>query len=58
MGDRSLDTALEGGDGRYRAHLSPDWAIWGPNGGYLAVVALRAAGREAQVQRPASFPGG
>jgi len=47
VGDRFLDTALEGGDGRYRAHLSPDWAIRGPNGGYLAVIAVRAAGREA-----------
>ena len=58
MGDLSVDTALvpaDGGDGRYRATLSEDWAIWGPNGGYLAVIALRAAGLEAQVPRPASF---
>jgi acyl-CoA thioesterase-2 len=48
-------THVEGGDGRYRAHLSEDWEIWGPNGGYLATVALRAAGEEAQIRQPRSF---
>jgi acyl-CoA thioesterase-2 len=57
MGDFEVDTRLEGGKGRYRATLSPDWEIWGPNGGYLAAIALRAAGREARVPRPASFAG-
>jgi acyl-CoA thioesterase II len=42
-----------GGD--YSARLSEDWEIWGPNGGYLATIALRAAGMVAQIQRPASF---
>lgn len=28
--------------GRFHAALSPDWAVWGPHGGYLAAVALRA----------------
>lgn len=55
MGDFEVDTAIEGEAGRYRAVLSEDWDIWGPNGGYLATIALRAAGREAQVQRPSSF---
>jgi acyl-CoA thioesterase-2 len=55
MGDFEIDTAIEGKAGRYRAVLSEDWDIWGPNGGYLATIALRAAGREAQVQRPSSF---
>lgn len=42
-------------DGRYVAHLSDSWEIWGPNGGYLASIALRAAGRLAEIHRPASF---
>ncbi|MEN8181801.1 MAG: thioesterase family protein [Myxococcota bacterium] len=57
MGDFDLDTTLEGGDGRYSARLCEDWDIWGPNGGYLATLALRAAGLEARVKRPSSFAG-
>ncbi len=55
MGNFDLDTRVEGGDGRYRAAISRDWEIWGPNGGYLAAIALRAAGREARIPRPGSF---
>jgi acyl-CoA thioesterase-2 len=55
MGDLDADTRLDGADGRYRAVLSPEWRIWGPNGGYLAAIALRAAGAEARVRRPATF---
>jgi acyl-CoA thioesterase-2 len=57
MGDFEQDTRVEGVAGRYRATLSEDWRIWGPNGGYLAAIALRAVGREAAIQRPASFHG-
>jgi acyl-CoA thioesterase-2 len=46
MGDLARDTAVEGGEGRYRAVLSEDWEIWGPMGGYVAAVALRAIGGE------------
>jgi acyl-CoA thioesterase II len=42
-------------DGGYSACLSKDWEIWGPNGGYLATIALRAAGAVARIKRPASF---
>lgn len=55
MGDLDLDTAVSGGDGRYTANLRSDWEIWGPNGGYVAAIALRAAGRESRFARPASF---
>lgn len=60
MGDLDLDTAVEGGpvgDGRgaYRARLSSDWEIWGPNGGYVAAVLLRAAGAHSELTRPASL---
>ncbi len=55
MGDLARDTAVEGGDGRFTAELSEAWAIWGPNGGYLAAVALRAVGARARLPRPASF---
>lgn len=55
MGALDDDTALEGGDGHYRAHLDESWRIWGPNGGYLAVLALRCAGEHSPFRRPASF---
>jgi acyl-CoA thioesterase II len=55
VGDFELDTRVEGKQGCYRAVLSEDWRIWGPNGGYLAAIALRAAGCEAKIARPASF---
>jgi acyl-CoA thioesterase II len=57
MGDFERDTRVEGDAGRYRAALSEDWRIWGPNGGYVAAIALRAVGREAAIPRPASFHG-
>jgi acyl-CoA thioesterase-2 len=55
MGDLAAETAVEGRDGRYVAELSRNWEIWGPNGGYLAVIALRAAARETPFHRPATF---
>jgi acyl-CoA thioesterase II len=56
VGDLDKDTAVtERGDGRYTARLSDEWAIWGPNGGYVASVALRAAGLASERQRPASL---
>lgn len=55
MGDFGEDTRVEGADGHYRATLSEDWKIWGPNGGYVAAIALRAAGAATPLPRPASF---
>lgn len=56
MGDLAADTEVESlGEGRYRATLSADWEIWGPMGGYVAAVALRAAGAETPLPRPATF---
>jgi acyl-CoA thioesterase-2 len=57
MGDLGIDTAVEGRDGRYRARMSADWEIWGPNGGYVASIALRAAGAHSRFDRPASLVG-
>lgn len=54
MGDLGKDTALVGGDGAYVGTLSEDWRIWGPQGGYIASFALRAAGLECGRARPAS----
>jgi acyl-CoA thioesterase-2 len=56
VGDLGEQTAVEAlGGGRYRAHVHQDWEIWGPEGGYIASIALRAAGAEAQLGRPATF---
>ncbi|MEA3075409.1 MAG: acyl-CoA thioesterase [Actinomycetota bacterium] len=56
MGDLGLDTAVErAGDDRFTATLSREWEIWGPMGGYVASVALRAAGAVSPFARPASF---
>jgi acyl-CoA thioesterase II len=55
MGDLERDTRVVGGDGRYSAVLSDDWEIWGPNGGYLAAILLRAAGAATAFPVPASL---
>jgi acyl-CoA thioesterase II len=55
VGDLSIDTAVERHGDRYQGTLSEDWQIWGPNGGYVASVALRAAAAESSFLRPASI---
>jgi len=56
MRDLASDTAVEPiGGGRYRADVLREYEIWGPMGGYVASIALRAVGAEAGFQRPASF---
>lgn len=56
MANLLVDSDVESlGDGRYRAELSPAWAVWGPYGGYVAAIALRAGLAESRFTRPASF---
>lgn len=56
MADLEVDTRVHAqGDGQYGASLSSDWEIWGPNGGYLCAVALRAAGELAKIRRPVAL---
>ncbi|HXC54222.1 MAG TPA: thioesterase family protein [Rhizomicrobium sp.] len=56
MGKLQDDTALVERDGKLFATLSRDWEIWGPNGGYVAAIALRAAGKAAPAgHRPATI---
>ena len=55
--DLQESTELKGGSGRYRADLEPSWGglAGAPAGGYLAALALRAAGRESGLPRPVSI---
>ena len=56
MGDLAEDTRVEQVDeNRFTAKLSREWEIWGPMGGYVAAVAMRAAGAAGGLARPASF---
>ena len=56
MGDLASDTELsKHDDGTFSRLLHRDWEIWGPNGGYLATLALRAAGIHCGRARPANI---
>ena len=56
MGDLAVDTTVEQtGPSTFTCDLSPNWEIWGPNGGYLAAVAMWAAGIASGRARPASI---
>ena len=56
MGDLAADTHVEPVDGdAFRATLSADWNIWGPNGGYVAAVLLRTAAAATELPCPASL---
>jgi acyl-CoA thioesterase-2 len=51
----ALGGAEAAGVQRFSAMVHPDWEIWGPEGGYVAAIALRAAGAASPFARPASF---
>ncbi|MCP4754900.1 MAG: thioesterase family protein [Proteobacteria bacterium] len=56
MGDFEQATSVKQiGDGHYQTELDPDWRLWGPSGGYVSAVALRAAGAASRFDRPASI---
>jgi acyl-CoA thioesterase len=57
MGDLAIDTQVQVvGEGRCVATPSEEWRIWGPMGGYIAAIALRAAATAvAPPLVPASF---
>lgn len=56
MGDLADDTSVEQqSDTRFTACPSQAWEIWGPMGGYMVALALRAAGVVAAFDRPASL---
>lgn len=49
-------TVASGSDGVFTATLDKSFEIWGPNGGYLSAIALRAGGAMAPAgHRPASI---
>jgi acyl-CoA thioesterase len=55
VGDLAHDTSLrESPDGTLAGDLTPAWDGFGPNGGYLAAMSLRAAAPLAHVQAPRS----
>lgn len=56
MADLNRDTQVtKTGPGTYAAELSPDWKVWGPNGGYMSGVLLRAVGSETDKAFPISL---
>jgi acyl-CoA thioesterase II len=62
VGDLAQQTAVtplgeadHTGTRRFSALVHQDWEIWGPEGGYVAAIALRAAGAASPFTRPASF---
>jgi acyl-CoA thioesterase len=55
VGDLAVDSAVTPvTEDRFTATLSRDWEIWGPNGGYMAAIALNAARAASGRSRPAN----
>ncbi len=56
MDDFRVATGLSNvGEHRWRAQVYEDWALWGPAGGFMTALAIRAAGEATAFARPASF---
>ena len=56
MGNFATDTEVwQDGPGRFSVEISKDWELIGPNGGYLAALALRAAGAHTDKPQPVSI---
>ncbi len=53
--DDATRTVDSGEVGIQRASLSPDWWVWGPVGGVIAAIALRAMAARSPLPRPTSF---
>jgi acyl-CoA thioesterase II len=53
--DLDADTVVIETDRGFRANLNPVWNTFGPCGGYLAAIALRAAGALSKRARPSSI---
>jgi len=56
MNDFEEATAVERIDeGAFQAQVHKEWRLWGPAGGYVSSLALRAAGMTSRFNRPASI---
>lgn len=55
MAEFGKATAVARSNNGYQASLDPDWFIWGPFGGYLAAIAMRAMAAHSARRRPATF---
>ncbi|WP_067134654.1 thioesterase family protein [Microtetraspora malaysiensis] len=55
MGNLADDTIVKGAGGHYEAVLSGEWDFWGPNGGYVAALGLRAVQAHSTQPRLASM---
>lgn len=53
--DLASATQLSGSDGNFQIELSDRWRLWGPSGGYMSAIALRAAGEISNLTRPVSY---